>query len=71
MIAGPEILSAIFLATSESWRSNSAAFASGAAVSITTIVILLVRDWMNDNSWVVSEIVIGLFVVITLSGIDG
>lgn len=40
MIAGPEILSAMFLATSESWRSNSAAFASGAAVSITTIVIL-------------------------------
>jgi Sap, sulfolipid-1-addressing protein len=40
MIAGPQILSAIFLATSESWRSNSAAFVAGAAVSITTIVTL-------------------------------
>ena len=30
-----------------------------------------VRDWMNDNSWVVSEIVIALFVVITLSGMSG
>jgi threonine/homoserine/homoserine lactone efflux protein len=40
MIAGPQILSAIFLATSESWRSNSAAFVAGAALSITTIVTL-------------------------------
>jgi hypothetical protein len=30
-----------------------------------------VRDWMNANSWVVSEIVIGLFVVITINGIAG
>ena len=27
------------------------------------------RDWMNNNSWVVSEIVIGLFVVLTLNDI--
>jgi threonine/homoserine/homoserine lactone efflux protein len=40
MIAGPQILSAIFLATSESWRRNSAAFVAGAAISITTIVTL-------------------------------
>jgi ABC-type tungstate transport system substrate-binding protein len=37
MIAGPQILSAIFLATSENWRRNSAAFVAGAALSITTI----------------------------------
>jgi threonine/homoserine/homoserine lactone efflux protein len=30
-----------------------------------------VRDWMNDNSWIVSEIVIGLFVVITASNLSG
>jgi threonine/homoserine/homoserine lactone efflux protein len=30
-----------------------------------------VRDWMNDNSWVVSEIVIGLFVVITATNLSG
>lgn len=40
MIAGPQVLSAIFLATSENWRRNSAAFVGGAAVSITTIVTL-------------------------------
>jgi len=28
-----------------------------------------IRDWMNNNSWIVSEIVIGLFVLITLNGI--
>ena len=40
MIAGPQILSAIFLATSEDWRGNSAAFVAGAAISITTVVTL-------------------------------
>lgn len=40
MVAGPQILSAIFLATSENWRGNAAAFVSGAAVSITLVVTL-------------------------------
>jgi cytochrome c biogenesis factor len=40
MIAGPQILSAIFLATSENWRRNSAAFMAGAALSITAIVTI-------------------------------
>jgi hypothetical protein len=30
-----------------------------------------VRDWMNDNSWIVSEIVIGLFVLLTRNSIAG
>ena len=38
MIAGPQILTAIFLATSEHWQRNSAAFLTGAALSITLIV---------------------------------
>jgi peptidoglycan/LPS O-acetylase OafA/YrhL len=38
MIAGPQILSAIFLATSENWRRNSLAFVCGALVSITIVV---------------------------------
>ena len=38
MIAGPQILSAIFLATSENWRANSGAYILGAALSITAIV---------------------------------
>ena len=28
-----------------------------------------VRDWMNNNSWIVSECVIGLFVIITASSL--
>ena len=40
MIGGPQILSAIFLATSEDWRRNSAAFVIGAALSISLVVTL-------------------------------
>jgi hypothetical protein len=38
MIAGPQILSSVFLATSDAWRRNSLAFLSGAALSITAMV---------------------------------
>ena len=38
MVAGPQILSAVFLATSEGWRRNSIAFMAGAALSITAVV---------------------------------
>ncbi|RBI63878.1 hypothetical protein DMJ13_05025 [halophilic archaeon] len=37
MIAGPQILSPIFLATSENWRQNSAAYILGAALSISLV----------------------------------
>ena len=37
MIAGPQILSAIFLATSEGWKRNSLAYILGAFFSITLI----------------------------------
>jgi thiol:disulfide interchange protein len=40
MIAGPQILSSVFLATSENWRRNSAAYILGAALSITLFVTL-------------------------------
>jgi hypothetical protein len=40
MIAGPQILSSIFLATSENWRRVSAAYIAGAALSITLIVTI-------------------------------
>ena len=46
MIAGPQILSAIFLATSEKWAKNSAAFVAGVLVTVTlfvTAAYLLVR----------------------------
>jgi hypothetical protein len=38
MIAGPQILSAVFLATSERWARNSAAYILGAALSISLVV---------------------------------
>ena len=46
MIAGPQILSAIFLATSENWAKNSAAFIAGVLVTVTlfvTVAYVLVR----------------------------
>ena len=130
MIAGPQIISAVFFATSESWGRSSAGYVLGAALSITLVVtvgfLLLgffpsdlvtsisvgghlsdngdpwldalpfialtllflgspgllvvalghrartvlpkVRDWMNTNSWIVSEVVLAFFVVIILTG---
>jgi hypothetical protein len=43
MIAGPQILTAIFLATSEHWRRNTAVYLAGAALSITLVVSHLAR----------------------------
>jgi hypothetical protein len=40
MIAGPQIISAVFFATSERWSRNSAAYVFGAAVSITAFVTI-------------------------------
>jgi len=40
MVAGPQFLSAIFLASREAWRRNSAAFVGGAALSISLVVAL-------------------------------
>ncbi|HEX8689708.1 MAG TPA: GAP family protein [Solirubrobacterales bacterium] len=38
MIAGPQIISAVFFATSESWRRASSAYVLGALMSITAVV---------------------------------
>lgn len=40
MVAGPQILSAIFLATTENWRRNATAYVAGAALSITLIITI-------------------------------
>ena len=40
MIAGPQIISSFFLATSDNWRPTSAAYVGGAAISITAFVSL-------------------------------
>src|SRR5829696_2338520 len=38
MVAGPQILSSFFFATSEDWRRTSAAYVLGAAISISIVV---------------------------------
>jgi succinate dehydrogenase hydrophobic anchor subunit len=38
MIAGPQIISAFFFATSENWRGNSLAYALGALITVTVFV---------------------------------
>ena len=40
MIAGPQLLSAVFLATSERWRRNSAAYVTGAGLSISLVTFV-------------------------------
>jgi len=41
MVAGPQILTPVFLATSENWRQNSAAYVFGAAISISLVVTIV------------------------------
>jgi hypothetical protein len=38
MIAGPQIISAFFFATADSWQKTSAAYVFGAALSITAVI---------------------------------
>jgi Sap-like sulfolipid-1-addressing protein len=40
MIAGPQIVSSFFFATSEKWAEDSLAYLAGAAISITTVVTI-------------------------------
>jgi len=51
MIAGPQILSAIFLATTEKWGKNSAAFIAGAGIAITIVgtIGFLLGTGASDN----------------------
>jgi polyferredoxin len=37
MIAGPQFISAVFFATSEKWKGDSAMYVAGAAISVTTV----------------------------------
>jgi Sap, sulfolipid-1-addressing protein len=53
MIAGPQILSAVFLATSEDWKRSSAAYVLGASLSITlfvTLAYLLLNEASNQGA---------------------
>jgi hypothetical protein len=66
MIAGPQILSAIFLATTEDWRRNSLAYVAGASLSITGIVtaayFLVDSASSGSGSDTVDWIILGLLI---------
>jgi len=51
MVAGPQIISAIFFTTSEDWRGNSAAYVFGAFLSITAVVTVgyLLADGVENG----------------------
>jgi Sap, sulfolipid-1-addressing protein len=77
MIAGPQIISAVFLATSLDWRRNSAAFLAGALCSITLVVstaYFLTRAAKGGDSssasgttgHVIDAVVLGLLLVLAL-----
>ena len=69
MVAGPQILSSIFLATSESWKRNSALFVFGASLSITTVTTIsyLLGNGASDGGsdtpswlyWVIIVLLLG------------
>jgi cytochrome c biogenesis protein CcdA len=64
MVAGPQILSAVFLATSREWRRNSLAFVVGAALSVggvVTAAYLLggtARDSTGNDTLTVAVVVV-------------
>jgi cytochrome c biogenesis protein CcdA len=71
MIAGPQVLSAIFLATSESWKKDSAAFVAGAALSMSIVlsVALLLGLGASDQGTsdnTISFVVLGLLLLAAL-----
>jgi hypothetical protein len=71
MIAGPQILSAVFLATSENWRKNSAAYVFGAALSITAFVTLayLVLNGVSDEGGSNDALYIAVLVLLAAAAI--
>jgi Sap, sulfolipid-1-addressing protein len=71
MIAGPQILSAIFLATSENWRANSAAYVLGASLSITAIVTIafFVGAGAKDGGASDTAIFVGVLILLVAAAI--
>ncbi|MFC4541343.1 GAP family protein [Halosolutus amylolyticus] len=67
MIGGPQILSAVFLATSERWRRNSAAFVGGAAISITLVVTIAYAFSTGTIGQRASNTTVSAIVVVALS----
>ena len=72
MIAGPQILSAIFLATSDGWRRNSVAYISGAALSITAFVSasFFFIDGLKDGGTSDEAVYVVILVLLVLAAIQ-
>jgi hypothetical protein len=68
MIAGPQILSAIFLATSQNWAKNSAAYVFGAFLSITAFVTAAYFLGSGASDGGISDDAIYVVVLILLLG---
>jgi hypothetical protein len=71
MIAGPQILSSVFLATSADWGRNSAACVLGAALSITLFVTLafLLSNGASDAGASNDAIYVVVLVLLVLAAI--
>jgi Sap, sulfolipid-1-addressing protein len=71
MIAGPQILSAIFLATSEQWKANSAAYVFGASLSISLFVTIafLIGGGLTPDDGSSDGLYIAVLVLLAAAGI--
>jgi thiol:disulfide interchange protein len=71
MIAGPQVLSAIFLATSESWKRDSLAYVSGAALSITavTTIAFFVGDGASSGGASNDSLYVAVLVLLVFAAI--
>jgi hypothetical protein len=71
MIAGPQILSAIFFATSERWKANSLAYIGGAAISITAFVTAayFIGSGVSDEGASNDSLYIAVLVLLVIAAI--
>ena len=66
MVAGPQILSAIFLATTENWRRNSFAYVAGASLSITLVLTIAYLTGSGASSAGASDEALYIVVLVLL-----
>lgn len=66
MVAGPQILSAIFLATSEDWRRNCVAFVVGAGFSIPLVITVAYVLGIEAVGQGASNTTLGVIILIAL-----
>ena len=71
MIAGPQIVAAIFLATSERWRQSSLAYVAGALVSITVILTAayLLGGGASDNGTSDTALLVVILVLLAAAAV--